>query len=104
MTKVIKITSGMSDPSGRLIPHGVSARLTVLITDGLAVFSFNPVYLARRFANVEIQLSKEKGEACNTRYMSRVQKVITTYPGKSKEEIKDIIEDQLKKLNEGVKK
>jgi len=104
MVKVIELKTSMSDPSGRLIPFGVSAKLRVLISDGLAVFSFNPVFLAKRFAVVEIQLSKEQGEKCNTRYVQRLQKAITVYPGKSKEEIKDIIESQLDELNKGVKK
>ena len=104
MVNVIKLETSMSDPSGRLIPFGVSAKLSVIISDGLAVFSFNPVFLARRFAGVEIQLAREKGELCNTRYVSRVQKAVTTYLGKSKEEIKEIIEGQLDELNKGVKK
>ena len=104
MVNVIKLETSMSDPTGRLIPYGVTAKLSVIISDGLAVFSFNPVFLAKRFYNVEMQLCKDNGELCNTRYFPRLQKAVTTYLGKSKEEIKIIIEAQLDKLNKGVKK
>ena len=103
MVDVIKIETSMSDPTGKIIPVGVNAKLKVIVSDGVAVFSFNPVWLTKRFANIEIELRKDKGLPQTTSFHARTQKSITVYPGKTKEEIRKIIEEQLDSFKKNVK-
>lgn len=103
MVDVVKLEAGLSDPSGKFIPLGVNAKVSVIISDGLAIFSFNPVWLAKRFAMIEIELCKSKGLPINTVFHARTQKSMTVYPGKTKEEIKDIIRSELDRMNSNVK-
>lgn len=95
--EVIKLSCKMQDPNGRLIPRGVIETLSVDITDGVAVFHFMDGRTTERFAKVAIELDKQKG-LDNTRWLPRVQKAVTKYEGKSKEEIKDLIVSQLKQM------
>ena len=93
----------MSDPSGRLIPNGVTASVKIVIVDGLAVFQWNPLYVARRFFLVEKEGAKDRGVVCDTIYEPRTQKCLTKYDGLGKESIRDKILGQLKALNANVK-
>ncbi len=97
-TKILKIKLGMSDPRGILIPKGVSDILTCEISDEVAVFYFKNSTITKRFAALEIELEKEKG-IDDTQWIERVGKAITKYPGKTKEEIRDLLLEQFKQMN-----
>lgn len=96
--KTIKIKANISDPKGILIPRGVQEQISAEIADQVAVFRFRNSSVTRRFAKVVIELEREKGKN-DTIYNERMQKIITKYPGKSKEEIRDLILKQLNQLN-----
>lgn len=92
----------MNDPKGKLIPRGVMETLQVQIADQVATFWFKDGRTTERFAKTAIALEKEKGKL-NTIFLPRVQKAITKYEGKSKEEIRDIILNQLKQMGANLK-
>lgn len=102
-TKIIKITAGMADPKGILIPRGVREKLTVEIADGVATYYFKDARITKKFAIIEIEGDKAKGKEKTTVFVERVGKAIKTYQGKNKEEIRDEILEELKKLNAKVK-
>lgn len=97
--KIIKLQAGMSDPKGILIPRGVQEKLTVEIADGVATYYFKNRKVTQNFARIEIVGDKKKGLPQTTVFVERLGKAIKKYDGKKKEEIRDIILDQLKKLN-----
>lgn len=87
----------MQDPHGRLIPRGVIETLNVEIADGVAIFRFKDGRTTERFARVAIELDKQKG-LNNTAWVARVQKAITKYEGKTKEQIRDLLISQLEQM------
>ena len=89
----------MSDPKGVFIPAGHSARLTVECIEEMAIFYFDDSRITERFARFEIEADKKKGMSGRTSYSFRLGKAVTKYPNKSKEEVRDIVLGQLKKMN-----
>lgn len=100
--EIIKLSAGMRDPKGILIPRGVNEQLSAEIADEVATFRFKDGRTTKRFAAVIIKLEQDKGEH-NTVYFERMGKIITQYPGKSKEEIRDLVLSQLKQLGANAK-
>ena len=98
----IEINCSMSDPKGIFIPKGTSSKLNIKIVDESAVFSFDNHAITKKFAYFEIKEDEKQGIK-RTLYLERVGKSITMYPGKNKEEIKEIILEQLKKLGANIK-
>lgn len=94
---IIKLQASVSDPRGRLIPRGVQETLTVQIADQVATFYFKDGRTTERFAKTAIELERRRG-ANDTVFIKRTQKAITKYEGKTKEEIRDIILQQLKQM------
>lgn len=101
--KVIKIQTSLRDPKGLLIPRGVAGHLNMEIADEVATFWFTDSAITRRFAKVVIRLEQERGEN-DTAFIDKFQKIVTKYPGKAKEEIRDIVLGQLKEMGANVKK
>lgn len=101
--KIIRIRAGMADPKGILIPRGIQEQITIEIADQAAVYYFKDSKVTRRFAEIEIRGDEDKGKEPETVFIQRVGKAIKKYPGKTKEEIRDIVLEQLKKLNANVK-
>lgn len=99
MTDAIIIKLSMSDPKGVFINSGRKANLTIECVDGFAVFYFDDSRVTERFAKFEIEADKRVGVIGKTRYSSRIGKATTSYPEKTKEEVRDIILAQLKKMN-----
>lgn len=99
---IIKIKAGMSDPKGLLIPRGVREVIQIEIAPEVATFWFKDGRITKRFAMTEIALEQKKGEV-NTVFLERFQKAVTKYPGKTKEEIRDLILSQLKQMGANVK-
>lgn len=102
MEKTITIRCKMQDPAGRFIPSGVTEDLKVEITDQAATFKFNDAKVTQKFVYFEAEACKKKKIPCNTLYIPRFQKAVTKYPNFKKEEIKELILEQLNKL--GAKK
>ena len=100
--EVIKLKVGMRDPKGKLIPRGVSEVLQAEIADEVATFWFKDARTTRRFAMTAIELEKRRG-ANDTIFMERFQKAVTKYPGKTKEEIRDLVLNQLKEMGVNAK-
>lgn len=100
--EIIKVQTGLMDPRGFLLPRGVREQLTAEIADGVATFRFIDGKNTLHFAKVVIGLEKKRG-ANDTIYLERFQKIITKYPGKTKEEIRDLLLKQLKQLGANVK-
>lgn len=94
----ILITATLSDPKGYLIPRGVNAKLTATIADGVAVFYFSDRNITDRFARVVIALERNKNKN-DTVYHQYMHKIATKYEHKTKEEIRDVLLQQLKELN-----
>lgn len=96
----------MSDPKGKLIPRGVIEVITINIADGVATYWFRDRRVTKNFATLEIEGDKAKGLDPQTKYIDRMGKAIKVYPNKTKEEIRDLVLEQLKKLglNAKVKK
>jgi len=92
----------MSDPKGLLLPRGVREQLTAEIADGVATFWFQNGRHTKHFADVVIGLEKKRG-ANDTFFLSRFQKIVTKYEGKTKEEIRDLILSQLKQMGVNAK-
>lgn len=101
--KIIKIEAGMADPKGRLIPRGVQERLTVKIASEVATYYFKDNRITRKFAMLEIEGDKAKGKDQTIFFVERAGKVIKKFPGKTKEEIRDEVLEQLKKLKANIK-
>lgn len=101
--EIIKIRATMSDPTGRLIPRGIQAKLTVEIADEVAVYYFMDRNITKRFAMIEIKGDEVKKLPQTTFYMERNGKAIKRYEHKTKEEIRDLILEQFKQLNMNVK-
>lgn len=95
--KIIKLRIGMRDPRGKLIPRGLNETLTAEIADEVATFYFKDSRTTRRFANIAIKLQKKRG-GVETVFIERFQKAVTKYPGKDKEEIRDLLLEQFKQL------
>jgi hypothetical protein len=93
----------MKDPNGIFIERGSIEDLTIKITDNAAVFYFKDPKVTRKFADFEINANKKYNKPATTSFSLRTQKAITMYEGKSKEEIRDIILDQLKQLGVNIK-
>lgn len=93
----------MTDPKGVFIPKGMTETLVVEIADQIATFKFNNSNVTKRFVMFEREASKKAGDPLNTVYIERVQKAITKYEGKTKEEIKEIIIKQLKQFGVNAK-
>lgn len=102
--ETIKITAGMNDPKGQLIPRGVQEQITIQISDEVASYWFKDSRVTRNFAYVEIEGDKAAGKEQTVFFIERAGKALKRYPGKKKEEIRDEILAQLEKLNvKGVK-
>lgn len=99
---VIKIKAALRDPKGFLIPRGITGHLNIEIVNQVAVFWFTDSAITKRFVTVVIGLEKKRG-ANDTNFMERFQKGITKYPGKTKEEIRDLLLNQLKQMGANVK-
>jgi len=95
--KVINLKLNMQDPKGIMIPKGVKETLTVEIFDGSAVFSFKDVNTTRRFALFAIAHEAKRGVR-ETFFIKGLGKATTGYKGKTKEEIRDLLLDQFKKM------
>lgn len=72
------------------------------IADEVSTFWFKNGAITKRFAAIVIALEKQRG-ASDTIYLPRPQKIVTKYPGKSKEEIRDLILLQLKQMGVNLK-
>ena len=94
---IIKLSVGMADPKGILIPRGLRERLTAEIAEGVATFRFKDGNVTKRFAKIVIGLEKKRG-ASDTIYLERFGKIVTKYPGMSKEEIRDLLLKQFKQM------
>lgn len=95
--EIIRLKIDFLDPKGYLLPRGVRVKLTAEIADEVAVFSFDKPQFMKKFATVIIALEKKRN-ATDTKYIERMQKTITQYPGKKKEEIRDILLEQFRQL------
>ena len=93
----------MSDPKGKLIPRGVQEQLSVAIADEVATWWFKDRRVTKNFATVEIAGDKARGVEQQTFFMERTGKAIRKYPGKTKEEIRDIVLEQLKEMGVNAK-
>lgn len=102
--KIIRIKTKMADPKGFLIPQGVIEQLTIEIADQAAVYYFKNPRITEKFAKFEIEGDKKRGLEPKTAYISRIKKAVVKYPGKSKEEIRDLILSQLNQLGLNLKK
>ena len=100
--KVLIVKCSMSDPKGILIPRGVIEQLTIEIGDQVAVFRFRDGRTTKRFGELAMKLEAKRG-AKDTLYLERIGKVLTKYEGKTKEEIRDIILNQLKEFGVNLK-
>lgn len=100
--EIIKLRCGLRDPKGKLIPRGVAETLNAEIADEVATFWFRDPRTTERFARTAMALEKRRG-ANDTVWMERVKKAATKYPEKTKEEIRDIILNQLKQMGVNVK-
>jgi hypothetical protein len=101
--EIIKIQASLMDKKGILIPAGVVGHLTMEIADEVATFWFSDSSITRRFSNVVIRLERNRG-AKDTFFMERFQKIVTKYPNKNKEDIRDLILSQLKQMGANIKK
>lgn len=101
--KIIRIKAGMSDPRGLLIPAGLQEQITIEIADQVATYWFKDRKVTKKFAIVEMNEDQDKGKPQTTFFIDRVGKAIKKYEGKSKEEIRNIVLEQLKQLNANVK-
>jgi len=102
-TKIIRIQAGMSDLKGILIPRGVQEQITIEIADEVATYYFKDSRVTKKFALIEIEGDKVKGKPQTTLFIERVGKAVKRYPDKGKEEIRDEILEELKKLNAKIK-
>lgn len=100
---IIKLQASLIDPKGLLLPRGVVVYLKIEIADEVATFWFTDSALTKRFASIVIGLEQKRG-ANDTIFMDRVQKIITKYPKKTREEIRLLILNQLKQMGANVKK
>lgn len=100
--EIIKLKVGMRDPKGKLIPRGVFEQLTAEIADEVATFQFKDWRTTKRFALVSIELEKKRGTS-DTIFIERVKKAVTKYPGKTKEEIRDLLLQQFKQMGASYK-
>lgn len=92
----------MADPRGKLIPRGLQEKLTVEIADEVATYYFKDARVTRNFALIEIEGEKAKGEQ-QTFFIQRIGKAIKKMPGKTKEEIRQEVLQDLKQLNANAK-
>lgn len=100
--QTIKLKVGMTDPKGYLIPRGVREQMSAEIADGVSTFWFKNGAITKRFAAIVIGLEKKRG-ANDTAYLPRPQKIVTKYPDKTKEEIRDLVLLQLKQMGVNAK-
>lgn len=101
--EIIKIKTSLRDPKGILIPRGVTGILNMEIANEVATFWFTDSSITRRFAKVVIALEKKRG-ANDTVFLERFQKIVTKYPGQTKEDIRDLVLSQLKEMGANIKK
>jgi hypothetical protein len=95
--EIIKLTLNMQDPKGILIPRGLIETLTCEIADEAAIFYFKNPQITKRFALLEIALEKKKGKD-DTKWIERLQKAVTKYPGMKKEAIRNLLLEQFKTM------
>lgn len=92
MVEAITLKLVLGDKTGKLIPSGVTETLRCEIIDELLVFRFNDSKTTRRFALLDNELGQDK----RTIFNMRIQKALTSYPGKTKEEIRDLVMERFK--------
>ena len=95
--EAIGLRINIADKTGRLIPHGVTETVNILIIDGLATFRFKDGRICKRMASVSSELEKKNNAPETTIWIERLQQALTKYPGKSKEEIRDSLVSQFEK-------
>lgn len=86
---IIKLRVQMKDNKGILIPMGVVETCSVEIADEVAMYSFKDGRTCKRFALTAIELDKKKKGESDTVWIERLQKALTRYKGKTKEQIRD---------------
>lgn len=94
----------MQDPLGYLIPRGVIETYTAEIADQVVVWYFKDRRITKKFVESEIKAAEDRGKEINVMYVERTGKAITKYEGKEKEEIRDHILTQLKKIGVNAKR
>jgi bifunctional DNA-binding transcriptional regulator/antitoxin component of YhaV-PrlF toxin-antitoxin module len=101
--KIIKIKAGMADPKGVLIPRGIREQITIEIADEVATYYFKDQRITKNFVTIEIEGDKANKIPQRTFFRERIGKAIRKYPGMKKEEIRNLILEQLKQLGAKIK-
>lgn len=91
MTEAITLKLILGDKTGKLIPSGVTETLRCEIVDELCLFRFNDSRTTRKFVMLDNEISSQKGELKRSIFNVRLSKGMTSYPGKKKEEIKELL-------------
>jgi len=100
---VIKLDFLMRDPQARLFGTRKFVKTHVDITDGFAIWRSDPSFVVQRLCLVEARKQQEDGEEVTTFWQPDSRMGVTRYPGKSKDEIKDLTINNLKRLGVSVK-
>lgn len=102
--EIIKLVFSLSDPSGKLIPRATREKLTVIIADGALTYFFQDRKVTKNFATIEMIGDKKNNFPQTTVFNERTGKAVKIYPGKTKEEIREIVLEQIQQLNLNTKK
>lgn len=94
----IKFEVAMADKTGKLIPHGVMERLSVLVENGWAAFHFKDVKTTKRFYFLQKELENLGLDKTKTAYNERLQKYVTLYPDMTEEQISKKLKGEFEKL------
>ena len=96
--EAITMTVTMADKTGRLIPLGVVEKVNILIIDQLATFKFKDGRICKRIASVAKEMELRTEGQARTVFIERLQQSLTKYPGKSKEQIKDLLTESFRQM------
>jgi len=102
--KIIILETEMQDPNGYLIPRNLRVKCKVEIADNVATFAFPNPLITKRWVMANMLYCKKNNTECETHYIEMAKKAITKYEGKTKEEICELIKQQITQMGINAKK
>jgi hypothetical protein len=88
---VFTISWTMVDPKGSIFRGRChKAYIKVVCADELSIWESKPFFVVKTLALIEASEQEKKGETINTFWNDALKKGFTSYPSKSKEEVRNI--------------
>jgi hypothetical protein len=88
---VFTISWTMFDPKGSIFRGRCrKAYIKVICADEISIWESKPFFVVKTLAMIEASEQVKKGEVVNTFWNEQLRKGFTSYPGKTREEVRNI--------------